>query len=202
MSHETKEKPRRALVAAVQLTSVSDTEFEASLTELRQLAKTLGFEVVGTFTQKRAQFDQTAYFGTGKREELRVLAQDADVILVDHEISPSQARNLEKETGCEVMDRTMVILEIFHRHARSRAARAQVEIARLGYMAPRMREAAKLAGPQGRGRSGVGGEWWGGGALRHDVGAPQDQRHTRDLDYRRAAGKTRLGLKFGRGRPF
>ena len=157
MSHETKEKPRRALVAAVQRTSVSDAEFEASLTELRQLAKTLGFEVVGTFTQKRAQFDQTAYFGTGKREELRVLAEDADVVLVDHEISPSQARNLEKEVGCEVMDRTMVILEIFHRHASSRAARAQVEIARLGYMAPRMREAAKLAGPQGRGRSGVGG---------------------------------------------
>jgi GTP-binding protein HflX len=157
MSHETSEKPRRALVAAVQRTGVTDTEFEASLTELRQLAKTLGFETVGTFTQKRAQFDQTAYFGAGKREELESLAEDADLILVDHEISPSQARNLEKETGCEVMDRTMVILEIFHRHARSRAARAQVEIARLGYMAPRMREAAKLAGPQGRGRSGVGG---------------------------------------------
>jgi GTP-binding protein HflX len=157
MAHETKEKPRRAIVAAVQRSSVSDAEFEASLTELRQLAKTLGFEVVATFTQKRAQFDQTAYFGTGKREELTFLAKDADVILVDHEISPSQARNLEKETGCEVMDRTMVILEIFHRHARSKAARAQVEIARLGYMAPRMREAAKLAGPQGRGRSGVGG---------------------------------------------
>ena len=157
MLQETKEKPRRALVAAVQRSSVSDLEFEASLAELRQLAKTLGFEVVGRFTQKRAQFDQTAYFGTGKREELRSLAEDADLILVDHEISPSQARNLEKETGCEVMDRTMVILEIFHRHARSRAARAQVEIARLGYMAPRMRETAKLAGPQGRGRSGVGG---------------------------------------------
>jgi GTP-binding protein HflX len=80
-----------------------------------------------------------------------------DVIFVDHEISPSQARNLEKEVGCEVMDRTMVILEIFHRNARSRAARAQVEIARLGYMAPRLREAAKLAGPQGRQRSGMGG---------------------------------------------
>src|SRR6185436_18624414 len=157
MSQETREKPKRAVIAAVQLSNVSDTEFEASLTELHQLAKTLGVEVVGRFTQKRAQFDQTAYFGTGKREELRSLAEDADVILVDHEISPSQARNLEKETGCEVMDRTMVILEIFHRHARSRAARAQVEIARLGYMAPRMREAAKLAGPQGRGRSGVGG---------------------------------------------
>jgi GTP-binding protein HflX len=76
---------------------------------------------------------------------------------VDHEISPSQARNLEVEVGCEVMDRTMVILEIFHRNARSRAARAQVEIARLGYMAPRLREMAKLAGPQGRQRSGVGG---------------------------------------------
>jgi GTP-binding protein HflX len=157
MMRDVKEKPKRALAAAVQLPSVSDAEFEASLSELRQLAKTLGFEVAGAFTQKRAGFDPTAYFGTGKRQELRILAEDADLILVDHEISPSQARNLEKETGCEVMDRTMVILEIFHRHARSRAARAQVEIARLGYMAPRMREAAKLAGPQGRGRSGVGG---------------------------------------------
>ena len=157
MIQETRERPRRAIAAAVQLSGVSDAEFEASLGELRQLAKTLGFQVTGTFTQKRDKFDQTAYFGTGKREELRSLAEDADLILVDHEISPSQARNLEKETGCEVMDRTMVILEIFHRHARSRAARAQVEIARLGYMAPRMREAAKLAGPQGRGRSGVGG---------------------------------------------
>lgn len=156
---ETKEKPKRAVVAAVQLPGSSDAEFEASLTELRQLAKTLGFEVVSTFTQKRTGFDQTGYFGVGKREELTALvaAENADIILVDHEISPSQGRNLEKQVGCEVMDRTMVILEIFHRHARSRAARAQVEIARLGYMAPRMREAAKLAGPQGRGRSGVGG---------------------------------------------
>ncbi|HTP62972.1 MAG TPA: GTPase HflX [Burkholderiales bacterium] len=156
---ETREKPKRAVAAAVQLPSVSDAEFEASLAELRQLAKTLGFSVVAAFTQKRAGFDQTGYFGAGKREELAGLVRDegADIVLVDHEISPSQARNLEKEAGCEVMDRNMVILEIFHRHARSRAARAQVEIARLGYMAPRMREAAKLAGPQGRGRSGVGG---------------------------------------------
>jgi GTPase len=61
------------------------------------------------------------------------------------------------ELGCQVLDRTMVILEIFHRHASSNAARAQVEIARLGYLAPRLREAAKLAGPKGRQRSGVGG---------------------------------------------
>src|SRR5918992_4619887 len=151
----------RAIVAAVQLPSVSELEFDASLTELRQLAKTLGFEVVGRFTQKRAGFDSAAYFGSGKREELRELVQNeqqpADLVLIDHEISPSQTFGLAKELGCEVMDRTMVILEIFHRHARSRAARAQVEIARLGYMAPRMREAAKLAGPKDRARSGTGG---------------------------------------------
>jgi len=178
MQKEVKDKPINAVVAAVQLPSVSDVEFEASLAELRDLAKTLGFEIVATFTQKRSSFDPTAYLGTGKREEIKAFidmepapgtfeparhaaadpnAGRIDAIFVDHEISPSQARNLEKETGCEVMDRTMVILEIFHRHATSRAARAQVEIARLGYMAPRLREAAKLAGPQGRQRSGTGG---------------------------------------------
>ena len=149
----------KAIVAAVQRPSVTDAEFEASLTELRQLAKTLGFEVVGTFTQRRAGFDAGAYFGTGKREELKkeILEKSVDIILIDHEISPSQAFNLAKEAGAEVMDRTMVILEIFHRHASSRFARAQVEIARLGYMAPRMREAAKQAGPKDRARSGTGG---------------------------------------------
>lgn len=173
MQMEVKEKPRLAVVAAVQLPSVTDVEFEASLTELRELAKTLGFEVVHTFIQKRSSFDSTAYLGVGKRQEIRDFvnnefedevqgaasadSRQVDVILVDHEISPSQARHLEVEAGCEVMDRTMVILEIFHRNARSRAARAQVEIARLGYMAPRLREMAKLAGPQGRQRSGVGG---------------------------------------------
>ena len=202
MQTEGQENPIRAVVAAVHLPSVSDIEFEASLSELRELAKTLGFTVVRTFVQKRAGFDAMAYVGVGKREEIRrfvnheadtfdsageteteaaqgggngpdviPLPHDAapiDIILVDHEISPSQARNLEKAVGCEVMDRTMVILEIFHRNARSRAARAQVEIARLGYMAPRMREAAKLAGPQGRQRSGLGGRGAGESATEMD----------------------------------
>src|SRR4051794_34470420 len=176
MMQDTQEKPARAIVAAVQLSSVTDAEFEASLTELRQLARTLGFEVVATFTQKRARFDSAAYFGEGKREELRLLVEKeaVDVILIDHEISPSQAHTVEKEAGCEVMDRTMVILEIFHRHAASRFARAQVEIARLAYMAPRLREAAKLAGPQGRQRSGVGGR--GGGESHSEL----DRRKIRD----------------------
>jgi GTP-binding protein HflX len=175
MMQEVNHKPTRAIVAAVQLPGVSDVEFEASLAELRQLAKTLGFEVVGRLTQKRASFDSTAYLGLGKRQELRSLVQDgADIVLVDHEVSPSQAHNLGKEIACEVMDRTMVILEIFHRHARSRAARAQVEIARLGYMAPRLREAAKLAGPQSRERSGVGGR--AGGESQSEL----DRRKIRD----------------------
>ena len=197
MQKEVKEKPRYAVVAAVQLPSVSDMEFEASLSELRELAKTLGFEIVRTFIQKRSSFDTTAYLGVGKRQEIHhfvnheaeyaELAElphspqganenvcEIDAILVDHEISPSQARNLEKEVGCEVMDRTMVILEIFHNNARSRAARAQVEIARLGYMAPRLREAAKLAGPQGRQRSGAGGR--GGGESHTEL----DRRKIRD----------------------
>jgi GTP-binding protein HflX len=168
MPPEVKEKLRTAVVAAVQLPSVSDVEFEASLAELRDLAKTLGFKVIQTFIQKRGAFDAAAYLGVGKREEIRDFVNGSETdeandggpieaVFVDHEISPSQARNLENEVGCEVMDRTMVILEIFHRNARSRAARAQVEIARLGYLAPRLRELAKLAGPQGRQRSGTGG---------------------------------------------
>ena len=177
MQDEVKDRPLRAVVAAVQLPTVTDQEFDASLMELRELAKTLGYTVVHSFVQKRAGFDQTGYLGVGKRQEIAeyingqagfdeldgapVYAEpefgEIDAVLVDHEISPSQARNLELAVGCEVMDRTMVILEIFHRNARSRAAKAQVEIARLGYMAPRLREAAKLAGPQGRQRSGVGG---------------------------------------------
>lgn len=184
----------RALIVAVQLNTVSDVEFESSLAELGDLAKTLGLEVVGKFTQKRSSFDSTAYMGVGKREEIRhfLEGQQADseslsqadpraatsdpveFILVDHEISPSQALNLENEVGCEVMDRTVVILEIFHRNASSHAARVQVEIARLIYMAPRLREAAKRAGPVGRQRSGTGGR--GTGQSRNEM----DSQKVRD----------------------
>ena len=184
MPIEDQEKSKYAIVASVQLPHVNDVEFEASLTELRELAKTLGFEVVHTFVQKRAGFDTNGYLGVGKRQEIHSFVSgesDASghfgeiaVLFMDHEISPSQARNLEKEVGCQVMDRTMVILEIFHRNARSRAAKAQVEIARLGYMAPRLREAAKLAGPQGRQRSGVGGRGAG------ESGTELDKRKIRD----------------------
>jgi GTP-binding protein HflX len=257
MSKEVKVTPPRAVVAAVQLQEVSDGELEASLDELRELAKTLGFEVVATFTQKRASFDSAAYLGAGKRDEIRRFVQgEADqsgdapketpvaakrsgksaerriahhgavaarestkdlagtdirraaFVLVDHEISPSQARNLENETGCEVMDRTMVILEIFHRHARSNSARAQVEIARLRYLAPRLREAAKLAGPQGRQRSGIGGRGAGEGAgeadrakirdriaeLKEEIAALDLERRTQRARRQETQGLARVAL--------
>lgn len=185
MLNPEKKGPPRALIVAVQLDTVSDVEFESSLAELADLAKTLGLEVIGQFTQKRSSFDHTAYMGVGKREEIRQFIQDQqaeslesdnaiEFILVDHEISPSQSLNLENEVGCEVMDRTVVILEIFHRNASSHAARVQVEIARLSYMAPRLREAAKRAGPSGRQRSGTGGR--GTGQSRSQM----DSRKVRD----------------------
>jgi GTP-binding protein HflX len=195
----------RALIVAVQLDSVSDIEFESSLAELGELAKTLGMEVVGQFTQKRSSFDSKAYIGTGKREEIRQFLEDqqanvdslaqannplkasesVDFILVDHEISPSQALNLENEVSCEVMDRTVVILEIFHRNASSHAAKVQVEIARLTYMAPRLREAAKRAGPTGRQRSSTGGR--GTGQSRSELDAHKVRERIAELQKEIAA---------------
>jgi GTP-binding protein HflX len=89
----------------------------------------------------------------------------AKVVLVDHDLTPTQQRNLEKATGTDVLDRTSVILEIFHRHAKTREARLQVEIARLRYLAPRLREGG---GGGDRVRGGVGGKGAGESALELD----------------------------------
>jgi GTP-binding protein HflX len=165
--------PALAVLAAVRTSGVSETEFAQSLAELGRLAHTLGLTVVETVTQARDSFHVGTYFGSGKVNELRgaVKARGAGMVLLDHEVSPSQARNLEKETGVEVMDRTAVILEIFHRHARSRAARAQVEIVRLEYMAPRLREQGK---GRDRQRGGIGGKGAG------ESGIELDRRKIRD----------------------
>jgi GTPase len=102
-------------------------------------------------------------------------------VLVDHDISPSQARNLEKATGVEVLDRTAVILEIFRRHARSRAAKAQVEIVRLQYMVPRLREQGK---GKDRQRGGIGGKGAGESSLELDRRKIRDRiaELTRELE--------------------
>ena len=92
-------------------------------------------------------------------------AQRAKVVLVDHDLTPTQQHNLETATGVDVLDRTAVIVEIFHRHAKTREARLQVEVARLRYLAPRLREAG---GGGDRVRGGVGGKGAGESSLELD----------------------------------
>jgi GTPase len=164
---DTASGPPRVVLCAVQLSNVEDRAFADSLAELERLARTLGFQVTEVVTQKRGSFHAGTYVGKGKLDELKlaVTRDDAQAVLVDHEISPSQASNLETAAGVEVMDRTAVILEIFHRHARSRAAKAQVEIVRLEYMAPRLRESGAGGDRQ---RGGIGGKGAGESSLELD----------------------------------
>jgi GTP-binding protein HflX len=151
--------PKRALLCGVHLPDEDEVGFQESLGELTRLAETLGLKVDGQVTQKRGSFDSSAYLGPGKLEDLAELAKKDEqptAILIDHEVSPSQARNIQKATGAEiVLDRTAVILEIFHRHAKSRQAKLQVEMVRLEYMAPRLRETQGLTDRQ---RGGIGGK--------------------------------------------
>jgi GTP-binding protein HflX len=165
--------PRRAVLAAVRTPEVSEEDLAQSLAELRRLAQTLGVSVMDTIVQSRDSFHPGTYLGTGRVADLKtaVTVHRAGFVLLEHEVTPSQARNLEKETGAEVMDRTALILEIFHRHASSRAAKAQVEIVRLEYMAPRMREQG--AGKD-RQRGGIGGKGAG------ESGIELDRRKIRD----------------------
>lgn len=156
--------PAVAILAAVKTQEVSEDEFAESVSELGRLAYTLGLRVAATITQNREGFHPGSYLGSGKLAELKEAVEEhhAGVVLLDHEVSPSQADHVETACGARVMDRTAVILEIFHRHARSRAAKAQVEIVRLEYMAPRLRALSKGTdrarggiGAKGAGESGV-----------------------------------------------
>src|SRR4051812_24238687 len=103
MSTEVKSTAQRAVIAAVQLPNVSDEELDSSLTELRELAKTLGFQVVATFTQKRTSFDSTAYLGAGKREEIRQFVQgevdEADESSPDAPEAKRATNNAERRTA-------------------------------------------------------------------------------------------------------
>lgn len=195
------EKPK-AILVAVQVHGVSDTEHAASLAELERLVTTLGIETIGRLSQKRRAPSTGSIIGQGKlkelaqwtggsgiihgfrkegfvddeetEEEIYLEAEEpshrvkATLVVFDSEISPTQLRNLEEATGVEVLDRSGVILEIFSRHARSREARLQVEIAKLAYMAPRMRA------------SHVGGDRQGGG-----IGSKGSGESAHELDSRR-----------------
>ncbi len=115
--------------------------YAAPLEELRRLADTAGADGLDAIVQKRQKPDPATYLGKGKVEEIAARMQelDADLVIVDHDLSPSQARNLEKAVGGRVIDRTELILDIFVRRARSALARLQVELAQMEYALPRLK---------------------------------------------------------------
>jgi GTP-binding protein HflX len=112
-----------------------------NLNELAGLVRTAGAEVVGRLTQRRAAPDVATYLGKGKLEQLQLMirATDADVVIFDNNLAPAQIRNLERELGVKVLDRTEVILDIFSTRARTHEARLAVELAQLEYSLPRLK---------------------------------------------------------------
>jgi GTP-binding protein HflX len=119
---------------------IPEFDAEESLAELRALAESAGAEVTGQILQRRDRPDPATLIGAGKLEEIAGAAAsvNADVLLFDHDLSPSQQRNIEKIVGRRVIDRTQLILDIFARHARTREGQLQVELAQLKYMMPRL----------------------------------------------------------------
>jgi GTP-binding protein HflX len=137
-------------------------EAEVSLRELAALAQTAGSEVLDAMIQRRDHPDPATYLGSGKAAELatRVETSGADTVIVDGELSPSQRRALEDVVDAKVVDRTAVILDIFAQHAQSREGKAQVELAQLEYLLPRLRgwgeSMSRQAGGRVAGGAGIG----------------------------------------------
>jgi GTP-binding protein HflX len=148
-------------------TSSSVEDAENSLTELAALAETAGSQVLEGLIQRRGRPDAATFIGRGKVDELRdvVLATGADTVICDGELSPSQLRNLEQQTKVKVVDRTALILDIFAQHAKSKEGKAQVELAQLQYLLPRLRGWGETLSRQSGG-SGRGGGAGGGVGLR------------------------------------
>ncbi|MGH3238798.1 MAG: GTPase HflX, partial [Spirillospora sp.] len=133
---------------------------ENSLRELALLAETAGSEVLEGLVQRRNRPDPATYIGSGKAAELRdiVIATGADTVICDGELAPSQLRHLEETVQVKVIDRTALILDIFAQHAKSREGKAQVELAQLDYLLPRLRGWGEALSRQvgGRAAGGVG----------------------------------------------
>lgn len=132
---------------------------ENSLRELAALAETAGARVIDGLLQRRAHPDPATYFGKGKAAELAdmVAAEGADTVIADTELSPSQRRALEDVVKVKVIDRTAVILDIFSQHAKSREGKAQVELAQLEYLLPRLRGWGESMSRQAGGQVGAAG---------------------------------------------
>jgi GTP-binding protein HflX len=140
MIEETKEPMERAILVAVKLPNHRRFEIEDYLLELRMLAETAGADVVESFIQEKDAIDSKTFVGKGKADELKqyASANDVDTVIFDDELSPAQLKVLEKMLCVKVLDRSNVILDIFARHARTREAKTQVELAQLHYVLPRL----------------------------------------------------------------
>ena len=140
-------------------TDGSAADADASLAELSALAETAGSEVLEGLIQRRDKPDPSTYIGSGKAQELRevVLATGADTVICDGELSPAQLTALEKAVKVKVIDRTALILDIFAQHATSREGKAQVTLAQMEYMLPRLRGWGESMSRQGGGAGGSGG---------------------------------------------
>jgi GTP-binding protein HflX len=130
-----------------------DLDWDASLAEFEELARSAGAEVAATLIQRRPRPDPATLVGQGKLEEIEgvIASTGADLVLFDHDLSPSQLRNLEAKLPCRVIDRTQLILDIFARHARTREGQLQVELAQLEYQLPRLAGRGKAMSQLGGG---------------------------------------------------
>src|SRR4051812_45164873 len=140
-------------------TSGTLDEAETSLQELKALAETAGSLVLEGLIQRRDRPDPATYVGSGKARELRdiVVATGADTVVCDGELTPGQLRQLEDVVKVKVIDRTALILDIFAQHASSKEGKAQVELAQLQYMLPRLRGWGESLSRQAGGRVAGGG---------------------------------------------
>lgn len=145
------EGKQKAIVVGVHYDQKED--FANSMEELIQLAEACDIEVVGEITQKLDRVHSAHYIGKGKLQELTALLAEKDVqaVLFNDELSPSQVRNLEEATDCRIIDRTVLILDIFAQRAKTKEAMLQVEIAKLQYMLPRLAGLGESLGRQGGG---------------------------------------------------
>ena len=135
--YENEIRPQRAFLISV---DTGEFDAESSMSELYALAESAGAEVVGSFIQKLEKPVSATYIGTGRLEELIEICrtQEIDLIIADSELTPNQLRSIEDSTDVRVIDRTMLILDIFALRANSKEGKLQVEIAQLRYMLPRL----------------------------------------------------------------
>ncbi|WP_312643507.1 GTPase HflX [Hydrogenoanaerobacterium sp.] len=147
--YENKEEIQRAILIAA---DTGEFNVEVSLDELAELAQSAGAEVLAKVSQKRPEYDKATLIGSGRLEEVKQFAEDSDanLLIFDHELTASQIRNISDATGVDVIDRTMLILDIFAQRAKTREGTLQVELAQQRYRLPRL-------GGQGQSLSRLGG---------------------------------------------